>query len=73
MVPLVSAWSSSFYRDRDNFGLLGFWAVLLVSVERPSSNPSPWFVLVFISPLKGFSGLSELARGRDIGVGLSGE
>ncbi|GJY23417.1 hypothetical protein Tco_0397075 [Tanacetum coccineum] len=44
------------------------WDELVVRVQQSPSNPSPWFVLVFISPLKGFSGLSDFGRERDIGV-----
>ncbi|GJV32094.1 hypothetical protein Tco_1392494 [Tanacetum coccineum] len=43
--------------------------VIPVSVEVIQSNPSPLFCLVFISPLKGFSGLSVCARERVIGAG----
>ncbi|GJW38298.1 hypothetical protein Tco_0064143 [Tanacetum coccineum] len=44
------------------------WDELVLRVQQSPSNPSPWFVLVFISPLKGFSGLSDFGRERDIGV-----
>ncbi|GJZ39732.1 hypothetical protein Tco_0586295, partial [Tanacetum coccineum] len=45
------------------------WAVLVVRVGSLTLNPSPPFGLLFISPLKGFSGLSVCARERVIGAG----
>ncbi|GKE85150.1 hypothetical protein Tco_1558892, partial [Tanacetum coccineum] len=45
------------------------WAVFLVRVGHFLSNPSPWFALYTISPLKGTSGLSVCARERVIGAG----
>ncbi|GKB89624.1 putative reverse transcriptase domain-containing protein, partial [Tanacetum coccineum] len=45
------------------------WDVFVVRVGHFLSNPSPWFALYTISPLKGTSGLSVCARERDIGAG----
>ncbi|GJS70881.1 retrovirus-related pol polyprotein from transposon TNT 1-94 [Tanacetum coccineum] len=45
------------------------WDKLVVRVGSLTLNPSPPFGLLFISPLKGFSGLSVCARERVIGAG----
>ncbi|GJU51613.1 hypothetical protein Tco_1221168 [Tanacetum coccineum] len=46
------------------------WDVFVVRVGHFLSNPSPWFALYTISPLKGTSGLSVCARERVIGAGF---